>query len=52
MVVEHSSLLNDQLHDVLTRDVDRVGVIAATVTPDEMVEEVVSLLEGMEAKAA
>ena len=46
--VENSAPLKEQLAPTVTWDADRIGVIAANVTPDEMTEDVVELLEGME----
>jgi 4-hydroxy-3-methylbut-2-enyl diphosphate reductase IspH len=46
--VEDPTPLEEQLADVPTWDADRVGVIAANVTPDEMVDTTVELLEDMD----
>jgi (E)-4-hydroxy-3-methyl-but-2-enyl pyrophosphate reductase len=46
--VETPTPLGQQLAEVPRWDADRVGVIAANVTPDDMVEEVVSELESLE----
>lgn len=50
--VEDATPLPEQLAPVGGWDADRVGVIAANVTPDEMVEEAVELLEAMEPATA
>ena len=49
--VEDSTPLEEQLAAVPGWDADRVGVIAANVTPDDMVEQTIDLLEGMDATA-
>jgi (E)-4-hydroxy-3-methyl-but-2-enyl pyrophosphate reductase len=50
--VEDSTPLSEQVAGVADWEAGRVGVIAANVTPDEMVDEVVELLSGMEPAAA
>lgn len=46
--VENDAPLQEQLADVPEWNADRVGVIAANVTPDDMVENVVEELESLE----
>lgn len=48
--VENPAPLDEQLTAVPNWDVDRVGVIAANATPDDMVERVVNRLEGMKSE--
>lgn len=48
--VENSDPLQAQVTSVSDWQADRVGVIAANVTPDDMVEDVVEILEGMDAE--